>query len=312
MVDIQKGKAVARILTSAKQSDVFVFGAVYIHAKPDAYLELMSDIDRLKKLPGYLGVGEFSNPPQVADLDGFSLDPDDIKDLKKCKPGSCGLQLPEQSMEAVQKSIDWSSLDMVEQINSRAERGMINLLEAYQRSGDRALGTYVDKPDPLPVAEQFKSLLSRIEFFPQYLPDVKRYLLDYPNSKPDGSREFFYWEKVNFGLKPTVRLNHGVVYHVPDLEQQVYVVTIKQLYATHYFQTAIDLSFCIQNSRAAGEEGFYLITIKASRQAGLTGFKGGIIRRAAVGKTRSSLERALNGIRNTLEHPAKSEPGEPH
>ena len=76
-------KAVARILTSAKQSDVFVFGAVYIHAKPDAYLELMSDIDRLKKLPGYLGVGEFSNPPQVADLDGFSLDPDDVKDLQE-------------------------------------------------------------------------------------------------------------------------------------------------------------------------------------------------------------------------------------
>ena len=256
MVDIQKGKAVARILTSAKQSDVFVFGAVYIHAKPDAYLELMSDIDRLKKLPGYLGVGEFSNPPQVADLDGFSLDRDDIKDLKKCKPGSCGLQLPEQSMEAVQKSIDWSSLDMVEQINSRAERGMINLLEAYQRSGDRALGTYVDKPDPLPVAEQFKSLLSRIEFFPQYLPDVKRYLLDYPNSKPDGSREFFYWEKVNFGQKPTVRLNHGVVYRVPDLEQQVYVVTIKQLYATHYFQTAIDLCFVFKILALPVKKGF--------------------------------------------------------
>ena len=312
MVDIQKGKAVVRILTSAKRSDIFVFGAVYIHAKPDAYLELMSDIARLKKMPGYLGAGKFSEPPQIGDMEGFSLDLTDIEELKKCRPGDCGLQLPEESIEAVRTSIDWAASDVVEQINNRAERGMVRLLEAYQQDGDRALGTYQDKPDPLPVAEQFKSLLSRVEFFPQYLPDVNRYLLDYPNAKPDGSREFFYWEKVNFGLKPTIRLNHGIAYHVSGLEQQVYVVAIKQLYATHYFQTAVDLSFCIQNSGAPGEEGFYLITIKASRQAGLTGFKGGFIRRAAVGKTRSSLERALNSIANTLEHPAKSEPGEPH
>ena len=71
IANIQEGKAIAKIIGSSNPSDIFVFGAVYIHAKPLAYLQLMSDIDRLKKLPGYLGVGEFSNPPQVADLDGF-------------------------------------------------------------------------------------------------------------------------------------------------------------------------------------------------------------------------------------------------
>jgi len=44
-----------------------------------------------------------------------------------------------------------------------------------------------------------------------------------------------------------------------------------------------------------------LITIKASRQAGLTGLKGGMIRKVVVNKTRSSLEGALNGIRQNLE-----------
>jgi hypothetical protein len=79
------------------------------------------------------------------------------------------------------------------------------------------------------------------------------------------------------------------------------VLAIKQLYATHYFQTALDLSFCIQSSRASSD-GFYLITIKASRQAGLTGFKGGVIRKVVVSKTRSSLEGALNSIRQNLEN----------
>ena len=47
--------------------------------------------------------------------------------------------------------------------------------------------------------------------------------------------------------------------------------------------------------------GFYLITLKGSQQAGLTGLKGGIVRKVAVDRTRSSLERALGAIRQRLE-----------
>mgnify|MGYP003347781867 CR=1 FL=1 len=48
-------------------------------------------------------------------------------------------------------------------------------------------------------------------------------------------------------------------------------------------------------------KGFYLITVKGSHQAGLTGLKGSIIRRAAVSKTRASLEKTLAAIKATLE-----------
>jgi hypothetical protein len=48
-------------------------------------------------------------------------------------------------------------------------------------------------------------------------------------------------------------------------------------------------------------DGFYLITLKGSQQAGLTGLKGSIVRKVAVDKTRSSLERALATIKQNLE-----------
>jgi len=60
IADIQEGKAVAKILRSSNPSDIFVFGAVYITSMPDRYLQLMRDIDRLGKLSGYMGAGEFS------------------------------------------------------------------------------------------------------------------------------------------------------------------------------------------------------------------------------------------------------------
>ena len=44
-----------------------------------------------------------------------------------------------------------------------------------------------------------------------------------------------------------------------------------------------------------------MITLKASEQDGLTGMNGSILRKVAVGKTRSSLENALGFLKSTLE-----------
>lgn len=303
--DIQHGKAVAKILSSSKPSDIYVFGAVYIHARPDDYLQFMQDMNRLKKVSGYLGVGTFSTPPTAEDMVGLSIDQADIEELKKCRPGNCEVQLPAESMERAHASINWKASDVGEQVNNLARGGILRLLNKYQKSGDAALLPYHDKRDPVSTAEQFQSLSSRLGIFPEYLPDLNKYLLQYPASKPEGAQDFFYWENVNFGLKPTIRVNHGVVYRVSGPTASIHALAIKQLYATHYFETAIDLSFCVQDSNASTESGFYLITVKASRQAGLTGIKGGLVRSVAVGKTRSSLENALNSIRENLEHKAE-------
>ena len=69
IANIQEGKAIAKIIGSSNPSDIFVFGAVYIHAKPLAYLQLMSDIVQLNTLTGYLGAGEFSQTPTVGKPD---------------------------------------------------------------------------------------------------------------------------------------------------------------------------------------------------------------------------------------------------
>jgi len=45
--------------------------------------------------------------------------------------------------------------------------------------------------------------------------------------------------------------------------------------------------------------------MKGSQQAGLTVLKGGIVRKVAVDKTRSSLEKALASIKERLESQAQ-------
>jgi hypothetical protein len=63
-------------------------------AAPESYLKLATNFDELRKLPSYLGVQRFSNPPLASDLAEFTIDAADIKDLKTCKPAIAMFSCP--------------------------------------------------------------------------------------------------------------------------------------------------------------------------------------------------------------------------
>lgn len=298
---IRAGKAVARILDSRTPDEVFVFGAVRVQSTPEDYLRLAADVDSLRKLPNYLAIQKFSDPPRLSDLDGLALEPDDIQELKTCKPGHCEVQLPSDAMEAFRRSVDWSAPDVADRVNQLAKRMMLEALSRYQQGGNAALGTYRDKDHPTDVADAFQSLLSRSKALPAYLPELDRYLLDYPNSQSVNIKSEFFWEKVNFGLKPTIRVIQAIVYRGASSTDPAYAVALKQLYASHYFETALDMTVCIRDEEDQKHPGIYLITLKGSQQAGLTGLKGSLVRKVAIDKTRSSLEKALEAIKQKLE-----------
>jgi hypothetical protein len=298
---IRSGQPVAKTMPSRAPAEVFLFGAIYIHAAPESYLQFARDFDRLRKLPNYLALGVFSNPPQMSDLKGFSFEKDDIESLKNCKPGDCLIQMPTSSIEELQRSIDWSATDVSEQVNQHLRKTALDRLLAYQREGNPALGVYNDKRDPTVVPKQFAYMLSYSKALPEQLPEFYNYLLAYPKAKPANVEDTFYWARVKFGLKPTLRVVQMVTMRGKPADPVAYAVAEKQLYSSHYFETALDLSFCIRGGDDAKQPGFYLIMAMGSEQAGLTGVKGSIVRKAAVGRSVSNLQNALTTIRNTLE-----------
>ena len=106
---------------------------------------------------------------------------------------------------------------------------------------------------------------------------------------------------MKFGLKPTLRIVQVVAMRGSPGDPVAYAIAEKQLYSSHYFETALDLSFCVRGSDDPKRPGFYLIMAMGSEQAGLTGPKGSIVRKVAVGRSVSNLQSALTTIRNTLE-----------
>jgi len=300
MAALDKGQAVAENLASRIPDEVILFGVVYINANPESYVKVAYDFDRLRKLPNYLALEKFSTPPQPSDLKGFALDSQDIKDLKDCKPEHCNLQIPASTIADVHQTINWSASDFEQQVNQLAQKKALEHLMAYQQKGNQALGVFNDKHDPTQAPEQFKYMLSYATVLPKALPDYYSYLLDYPNGKPANVEDMFYWEKVKFGLKPTLRMVQVVTMKANNPHQPAYTIAEKQIYSSHYFETALDLTYCIRSDDPK-QPGFYLIMIMGSEQAGLTGFKGSIVRSHAVGRGASNLQKSLTTIKNALE-----------
>jgi hypothetical protein len=298
---IRNGQPVAKTMRSRVPAEIFVFGAIYIKADPESYPKFAEDLDRLRKLPEYLAIRRFSNPPQLSDLNGFTFEREDIRALENCKPGNCQIQLPASRIEEFRQSIHWSAPDVDEQVNQLLQKAALQRLVAYQHGGNRVLGLYNDKKNSTEVAEQFKYMLSYSEALPKMLPDFHRYLLDYPDAKPANVEDTFSWSKVKFGLKPTLRVVQVVTMHGNDPHEPVYAIAEKQLYSSHYFETALNLTYCIRGGEDPKQPGFYLIMAMGSEQAGLTGFKGSIVRKVAVDRSASSLQKSLAAIKNTLE-----------
>jgi hypothetical protein len=282
-------------------SEVYVFGAVRVDGSPETYLKAARDVRRLSGTPGYLAIGELRDEATVADLSALTFEPDDVKALKHCREGACDVQLPTRSIQAFRDGVDFSRPDAAEQANALARPMVLQLLRSYQEGGHRTLGEYRDKQNPARIADQFETMVGRASLLPDVIPELRRYLLDYPNATLANGDSFFYWEKVAFGLKPTIRVNHAVIYHGRADGHNFGAVAVKQLYATHYFHTALDVSVCVDDVAGGTARGFYLLTLEGSQQKGLTGVKGSMLRKIVVDKTRQSLESALTSIKRTVE-----------
>jgi hypothetical protein len=299
---IRSGQPYATNLESRSPAEIFVFGVIYINAYPESYVKFASDFNRLRQVPGYLAINSISNPPQLSEFQGFAFDSDDVKALGECKPGKCAIQLPGATIEQLRQSVNWSASNVNDQVNQFVQKLAVQRLQLYQKEGSRPLGAvYNDKKQQVNVSDQFQYILSYTKALPENLPSFYNYILNYPDSKPTNVDSTFYWDSVKFGLKPTLRIVQVFTLKGNTPQEPAYAIAEKQLYSSHYFETALDLSFCISGSDDPKQPGFYLVQVMGSEQAGLTGFEGSIIRKVAVSRSVSDLQKSLLSIKSALE-----------
>lgn len=289
------GQPVTKLLEADPSHEVSVFGITWIKAPVDRYVAAIRDIEKFEKGENFRVTKKVSSPPRLEDFAQLTLPPDDLEDLKTCRVGSCELKLSEAALNRMRKEIDWSKPTAAADANALARRLMLEYVRGYLEGGDARLATYRDSDRPTFVGAEFASMVDRMPSLTEYLPDLKRYLLDYPKASLPKAESFVYWQEAQFGLKPTIRINHVTIAEEPTHA----VVASKMLYSTHYFWTAIELRLLVPDPSRG--EGFWFASVNRSRSDGLSGFVGRLIRGKVRGEAEKGMVAALAITKSRME-----------
>jgi hypothetical protein len=283
---MEQGQVVTKVLESKdKKYGILVFGGVYISSSIEQFAAACRDVKGLLEDKVYLDVQEFSEdgaPPKLSDFDRLTFDRKDIDAIQKCKPRHCDLQVFD--VAAFQKQINWNSKDKYGQVNKLARQRIYEGVTKYISGGLKALGSYTDREKPFDLYENMKSMLDSSYYLPQdESGGIYQHVLDYPDGEVPGATDSFYWEDIDFGQGPTIRVNRVSMFP-QGAGVASYVVTNEQLYASRYMRIALQVFYCMRDTRNPGKPGFYLIEMNDSRLPDFGGLKLATVRRIATGK----------------------------
>ena len=292
---LASGQPVTKLLEADPSKEVAVFGAVWVNAPIASYVAAVKDIERFESGGGFRVTKKISSPPRIEDFAQMTVPDDDAADLKSCKVGRCQIKLSESAIERLRREVDWSKPDARARIDQLARSLAFEYVNGYLEGGNGELATYRDSERPTFVAKEFQSMIERLPELVEYLPEIRSYLLDFPKATLANGDSFLYWQEANFGLKPTIRINHLVINESPAGT----VVASKMLYASHYFWTALELRVLVPD--AARGNGFWFVSVNRSRSDGLTGFVGRVIRGKVRGEAEKGMAAALTATKSMLE-----------
>jgi len=287
LATVERGEPVVKVLETKDRRDVAVFGIITTPVAREQYVRALRDFAASLRTPGRTQLGIFSNPAVESDVAAVTINARDVSDMKNCKPGDCVVKLPATDMRQIHAEMNWSASPsaLQAQLNAYARRRLVEYVTDYRTRGDSAMAIYDDRGNlNQRSSEAFAAQLAESPYVYENVPSLRNYLAAYPHGAlAAGAAEILFWsEDVLPRLRPILSVTHLVVYAPPELPS-VTLVARKQIYANHYFETAVDLTCVIDR-----EPGSYLLVLRRYRFDNLP---GGIlnIRGRAIGALRDQL-----------------------
>jgi hypothetical protein len=293
------GAAIAKQLDVDKSKEVSVFGAIWIDAPIHQYVEAVKDIERFERGGGFKVTKRIGDPARLEDFADLHLPKADVEDLQKCRVSDCNVKLGADAIERFRSEVAWAGPNAQESADLLMRKLALQYVTGYMEGGNKRLAVLRDQSRPTFVEQEFREMLDRMPELTSYLPDIRRYLLEFPNRPLADATSYLYWQETEFGLKPTIRVSHVVIREGPDDA----VVASKMLYATHYFWTGLEVRALIPDPPRG--RGFWLITVSRSRSDGLSGFTGTVIRGRVGNEAQEGAVAALRSTKDTLERDAR-------
>jgi hypothetical protein len=295
---VDRGQVVARTLPTSHPHEIATIGLVRLRVTPGYYIERLRDIVRFKQSDQVLQIGRFSAAPHAGDLAGLTLDEPDIRDLRECRVGDCGLQLSGAAIGRVRTSVAWGRPDAATHANQIMREVLAEYAAAYLRHGDATNLTYADESPGMHVGQTFRALGAAAVGPWTPFPGLHRHLLDFPARQAEVTDDILYWSKEKVGRRTVASITHLAVARTAASVAD-YAVASKQIYATHYFDASLGLTVLVGRPEAAPAT--YVIYANRSRIDVLGGLLGGVSRRIISSRARGTVADHLAQLQTRLE-----------
>jgi hypothetical protein len=250
---LAKGEVISRVLDTGDKNELALMGAAWMNGTTSAFVPLYADIEIFERNLG--PAKKFSSPPALSDVAGLELASSELKALAHCELEDCDIHLSEETLAELRGRVDWSAPDADRQALAFVRERFVNFARTYLEGGNEALSVYRNRSHPRVVSTEFEKLLEKSPYVQTYVPDLHRYLLEYPKAPLPGATDFLYWSIIGFGPSPTLRLNHVTIYPVEKGTNALTVIASKQIYYSRYFDTGLEL-YTLLPSEARPANGF--------------------------------------------------------
>ncbi len=289
------GAPVTKLVDGDESKEVAVFGAIWINAPMGDYVKRVKDIENFERGGGFKVTKRISTPPRLDDFAALHLPQEDVADLPTCRVGDCEVKLGERALQRFQTEIDWRRSNAHAAADALMQQIALEYVTGYLDGGNERLAVYRDSSRPTFVAQEFRSMIDQMPELTSFMPNLRRYLLEFPKVTIPDATSFLYWQETEFGLKPTIRISHLTIREGLDDR----VVASKMLYASHYFWTGLELRTLLADPpRGAG---FWFVTVNRSRSDGLSGFTGMFVRQRVRSEVEKGTLAALRMTKQILE-----------
>ena len=189
----------------------------------------------LKADPQLAASVPIDGPGTLADFAGLVLEPDGVAEANRYLAASPGETLNLSADEihgfrALAAAGDGSKPN----VEAQLKRLLLGRYQAYLQRGLGGMAPYQRGNGPFEPSAELRRASQAARLLQEYAPALRRRLLLYPQGKPVGIEEQFYWLRYDLDGRPNYTLRHRLAMQVGEF----FALADREFYVSHGYNTS--------------------------------------------------------------------------
>jgi len=202
-------------------------------------------------------------PGTLKDFASLVLEPNGAAEAKRYLTASPGDVL-NLSLEEIQAfdALASAGRDPMKEVEGQLKQQLLGRYQTYLAKGLHGMAPYDRRNGPFDASEELKRASQAARVLGKYAPELQQLLIMYPQGKPAGLEESFYWLRYDLDGRPNYTLRHRLALPVGD----TFAVVDREFYVTHDYNTSQAVAGLVPVSE--GTVVFYRSRVSTDQVAG--------------------------------------------